>query len=490
MNRLFRGAGPGGPRSASPAVPHGPSPGWSAWLRHCVRTTSRPPALSLCALIALGVLGSWGARPVQAQVPGLASADALHPAPLPDGWAFQRKPMPPSPELPATLDAAIRRWQSANRSVAEFPRGHVDLLRWEQGQSSADNPASPGTAAAPLTWAEVWRQVQQQQADRILDPRANAPERLAATQAWRQIEREARQAWVQAITQQALLGLQQERLHAARTAHALGERMTTLGHWSRARFIPVQQALVQEQAGLVRAQWQARQSLETLARQMGLWQAGQVQALATRLPATLAAPPAVTPPANAEGQALAQRPELQWQRETTARSVQAISDAQWLRWQQARDAALTRAGEPLTLSAPQWPPGALPGDHALDKALREQLALQRETSALRRQVRLAWDRLQATQALDQLQQQHAVPLAEAAEQETLLRYNGMLQSTWDVLDAARARLGAQAEALSARQDHWLASIDWHTLMAGGDVALPADLATGQNSATPGKAKGH
>jgi len=115
MNRLFRGAGPGGPRSASPAVPHGPSPGWSAWLRHCVRTTSRPPALSLCALIALGVLGSWGARPVQAQVPGLASADALHPAPLPDGWAFQRKPMPPSPELPATLDAAIRRWQSANR---------------------------------------------------------------------------------------------------------------------------------------------------------------------------------------------------------------------------------------------------------------------------------------------------------------------------------------------------------------------------------------
>ena len=435
----------------------------------------------------LVLLGAFAAGAAHAQPPSLASADPQRAASLPDWTALQPQPLPPGPALPDSLDEAIRRWQAANRSVAEFPRGHVDLLRWEQGQPSA---AAPGPATATLTWDEVWRQVQQQQADRILDPRANAPERLAATQAWRQVERQARQAWVQAITQQALLQLQQERLHAARTAHALGERMATLGHWSRARWIPVQQALAAEQAGLLRAQWQARQSLETLGQQMGLWQAEQVQALASRLPTSLPAPSAVTPPANAEGQALAQRPDLQWQRDITARSLQGLRDAQWLRWQQARDAALTQAGDPQASAVPQWSPGALPGDHALDKALREQLALQRETASLRRQVRLAWDRLQATQALDQLQQQHTVPLAQAAEQETLLRYNGMLQSTWEVIDAARARLGAQADAITARQDHWLAHIDWQTLMAGGDIELPTDLATGQNSATTGKAKGH
>lgn len=36
-------------------------------------------------------------------------------------------------------------WKKANAAVAEFPRGHIDLLKWEERQS----PAAPATPAPP-----------------------------------------------------------------------------------------------------------------------------------------------------------------------------------------------------------------------------------------------------------------------------------------------------------------------------------------------------
>lgn len=435
----------------------------------------RPRALCAAALLAT-LLSA-----VHAQSPTTEVADPQRAAPLPV-WSI---PAPPAaaPDLPASIDEAVRRWQAANRAVAEFPRGHIDLLRWEQQQTPAAKTA-PNHAA--LTWAEVWQAVQRQHSDRLLSPRATAMERMQAQRQWLALQRQAQQAWVQASTQHALLRLQQERVHAASTAHALGERMAQLGHWSRARLIPLQQSLAQEQALAIAAQWQVRQATETLASLMGLWQADAVHALPQRLPLALDVPTTVIAPANAEGEAIRQRPELGWQREATERALRSVPSAQWAAWTQERDTALQAAAADVP---PQWPQSALRGDHALEKALRAQADVQRDSAALRRQVRLAWDRLQATQALDQLQQR-AVPLAQAAEAETLLRYNGMLQSTWEVIDAARARLGAQANAITARQDHWMAHIDWLTLMAGGDIEPPSELAAGQNGATNSAAKGH
>ena len=440
-------------------------------------TRHRLQALCAAALTTV-LLGT-----AHAQAPNADAANPQQAAALPS-WSNAVLTPASAPELPTQVDEAIRRWQAANRAVAEFPRGHIDLLRWEQQRAST---APAAAAPTPLNWPEVWQAVQRQHSHLWLSPRANTNERLQAQRQWLTLQRQAQQAWVQACTQQALLRLQHEREHAARTAYALGERMATLGHWSRARLIPLQQSLAQEHAGTIAAQWQARQATEALASLMSLWQADAVQALAQRLPLALDVPAAVVPPANAEGEAIRQRPELQWQRETTERTLRSVGTAQWETWTQERDAALQTSP---AQAPPQWPPSALRGDHALDKALDAQAELQREGAALRRQVRLAWDRLQATQALDQLQQQHTVPLAQAAEAETLLRYNGMLQSTWEVIDAARTRLGAQAAAITARQDHWLAYIDWQTLMAGGDVALPTELATGSNNAAGGAAQGH
>jgi outer membrane protein TolC len=403
-------------------------------------------------------------------------------APLALSWLVALPPVASSQDAPTTIQEALERWRAANQSVAEFPRGHIDLLRWEQSQSAAASPTANPTTA--VTWPEVWRDIQRQRAEWVLPPSANALERRAAQRDWLALHQEAQAAWANAITQHALLRVHEERVHAARTAQALGERMAALGHWSQAQLIPVQLAGIQEQTAHMAAQSQAQAAVERLARLSGLSNSEAIDDLIARLPKALPMPEALTWPPNAEAQALAQRPEHQWKGQQVEREVQAVSEAHWRRWAQARDGLLQGQID----QAPQWTARVAMGDHALSKAIVARAAWEREGRAIGSTVRQAWQQLERSRALDVLMHEQRLPLQQQAEQETLLRYNGMLKSTWDMIDAAQARLSAQADALKARQAHALAHADWLTLMAGGDVELsPPAAPAGNNPAAP---KGH
>ncbi len=403
-------------------------------------------------------------------------------APLALSFSLVSVPVAAAQDAPTTIQEALERWRAANQAVAEFPRGHIDLLRWEQSQSAASSPTTNPPKA--LTWLEVWRDIQRQRAEWVLPPTANALERRAAQRDWLGLHQEAQTAWANAITQQALLRVHEERVHAARTAQALAERMAALGHWSQAQLIAVQLAGVQEQTAHLATQSPAQAAVEGLARLMGLSGTPAIEQLSTRLPTALPMPKALTMPPNAEAQALAQRPEHQWKGQQVEREVQAVSEAQWRRWAQARDGLLQGQID----QAPQWTAGMAMGDHALAKAVEARAAWEREGRAIGSTVRQAWNRLEQARALDVLMHEQRLPLQQRAEQETLLRYNGMLKSTWELIDAAQARLSAQADALQARQAHWLAHADWHTLMAGGDITLASTPAPA--NARGNAAKGH
>ncbi len=403
-------------------------------------------------------------------------------APLALSFSLVSVPVAAAQDAPTTIQEALERWRAANQAVAEFPRGHIDLLRWEQSQSAASSPTTNPPKA--LTWPEVWRDIQRQRAEWVLPPTANALERRAAQRDWLGLHQEAQTAWANAITQRALLHVHEDRVHAARTAQALGERMAALGHWSQAQLIAVQLAGVQEQTAHLATQSPAQAAVEGLARLMGLSGTPAIEQLSTRLPTALPMPKALTMPPNAEAQALAQRPEHQWKGQQVEREVQAVSEEQWRRWAQARDGLLQGQID----QAPQWTAGMAMGDHALAKAVEARAAWEREGRAIGSTVRQAWNRLEQARALDVLMHEQRLPLQQRAEQETLLRYNGMLKSTWELIDAAQARLSAQADALQARQAHWLAHADWHTLMAGGDITLASTPAPA--NARGNAAKGH
>ena len=88
-----------------------------------------------CCLAAL--LASFG-LPLVAQTtasPALVTNPAAPSAPL------QHPPLPTS----GSLVSQPADWRAANAAVAEFPRGHADVVQWEKAQASGKAPATPGT---------------------------------------------------------------------------------------------------------------------------------------------------------------------------------------------------------------------------------------------------------------------------------------------------------------------------------------------------------
>jgi hypothetical protein len=49
------------------------------------------------------------------------------------------------PEQPAALAEQDIPWRQANEAVARFPRGHADIVKWE---NRAAPPAAPASAAS------------------------------------------------------------------------------------------------------------------------------------------------------------------------------------------------------------------------------------------------------------------------------------------------------------------------------------------------------
>lgn len=98
------------------------------------------PAHSLCTIalpLALGVsaLPSLAAEPPNPSAANIAAVfdPAAPTAPL------QHQPLAAS----GTIVAQPSDWKAANAAVAQFPRGHADVLKWEKAQSATPSQAAP-----------------------------------------------------------------------------------------------------------------------------------------------------------------------------------------------------------------------------------------------------------------------------------------------------------------------------------------------------------
>lgn len=85
--------------------------------------------LAACTAAAVPVWAQAQATPPIASDP--TAAAPLHYQPLP---------------MSGSVETAQTDWRSANEAVADFPRGHADILSWEAAQA---RPAS-APAAAPM----------------------------------------------------------------------------------------------------------------------------------------------------------------------------------------------------------------------------------------------------------------------------------------------------------------------------------------------------
>lgn len=400
-----------------------------------------------------------------------------------------------APAPPGDMAQARAIWQQANERVAEFPRGHIDLLRWEARQADAPAAANGAGDAPALDFTEALRLSLRHRPELFTHDDMNPLARAQVRVAYAGHVRGLRRAWIDAIATRQSEHLLGEALDAARTGSELGRRMVGAGNWSQAR--QMREVLIETRAWQAHAEALAAalDAQERLAQYLGMWDARAVLTLSQRLPASLPEPPDRPSPgeglseATLEAAVLRGDPTLEPQRLQARRDIATPVPAWRQTWNDAVDTALdAHAGTDASTTPPHIDDLRLLRDHSLQRAARAEAALLRQASERRSMARQAWTALQLRHASAQ-QAQHAVAALQAAlAQETLLRYNGMLQSSWELLASARDRLASLDAAVQTRRGYWLAQADWQALLAGAGYAGPDTPSSSGASMAP--AAGH
>jgi outer membrane protein TolC len=252
-------------------------------------------------------------------------------------------------------------------------------------------------------------------------------------------------------------------LEAAELGAELARRMREVGHWSRARALQEDLPLWQTRSRQVQAERVAAQALGHLWQYLGATLS--LQELAAQLPRDWSEP--LPPPGGAldtlQQQALQAHPHWAIDALNAQRLIAAVGDAQL---SQARQSALRAVREREPLAAGQLDPRRDRLSHAQREALQASAAADRLERQVRSQVAMAHAAYSVVHGQATMVQTQLLELARQWEQETLLRYNGMLSSTWQLLASARGRIEAVDALLQARRQAWHAHLDLQAVLSG------------------------
>jgi hypothetical protein len=392
---------------------------------------------------------------------------------VPEPW-IQSLPVPLVPQAMM----ADEDWRAANDTVGAFTRGHIDILRWE-----AENPppALNGRALAagePLSATAAVRIALENRPDLFATELMSAPERAHADIAAVTFARDVQRVWIRAVAAEQGLRRMEEAFEAAEIAAELAARMTRVGNWGQDRLLGEQLILSDAGSQLAQARQQALSAREALVRKLGLWGDG----LGFRLPDEL--PDLPVQPIGGDGleaQALRAHPSLRLAAIDSERSQRGVASRSRAMWSEAVESALARAVVPdadqehplagAIGGAPVLERRHLPLGHDAERAAKAQAKAAALAVTIRSQVREAYQQYRIAHEMARLAGENGMR-AEALQDETLMRYNGMLKSTWDLLASARGRAERADAAVQALADFWLAHANLQAVLAGAEYPGP------------------
>jgi len=306
-----------------------------------------------------------------------------------------------------------------------------------------------------------------------------------------------RQAWVNAVAAQEATAYAQQVQEAAGIGAQLARRMQNVGNISKLQAARQQLWYAQATAQLAQARDEAQSAREALVRALGL-DSAQAQALrlAERLPDVPAAPREMDA-------AMAQA----WQTRLDLRMAQAA----WESAQQARALGLwtsrgdveiglrndlvrgaegsnTRQGLELGVALPLFDDGSLRRAGLDARSLALALQVQATERQAASQLRESYAHYRSAYALARQYRDELLPLRKTMSEETLLRYNGMLVSVFDLLVDAQEQIALVRAALAAQQQFWLADAALQAALLGKPLAGAA--ATAQSAGPGASDAGH
>lgn len=283
---------------------------------------------------------------------------------------------------------------------------------------------------------------------------ASNPAKRQASQDITVLTTQVRKAWTRAVAAAQIARHFAGAKESAEAGGELARRMARAGNWSKLQQAREQLLLADAAAQLARAQQTAFSEREKLIVAMGLWGAQTGFTLPEHLP-DLPAQPSELP--DVETRVLQQRLDLQ------------LATRQW-----AGQRAAKRE----------------PGADALWDAMRDAARVRELAVKARSEAREAYHGYRTAYDLAKHYQAEVLPLYQFVNDETLLRYNGMLASVFELLAEARAHAQAAGSAVEAQRDFWIADADLQAVLAGAPLEASSGAASGASAQRAAGAAAH
>lgn len=283
---------------------------------------------------------------------------------------------------------------------------------------------------------------------------------------------ETRRAWVDAVaaTQVADYAVQVEA--SAQASAELAQRMRKAGNWSALDLAREQAYHAQTVAEVTHARKAAVVAREKLTRLLGL--SGE-QAAAYRLPDHLPDLPAAPRElADIEQVAVSERLDIQAARLDTEQTAATLGLTRTTRFINVLDLGAVRntdgatatRGYELSLEIPLFDWGSARVARAEATYMQSVNQLAQAAVHARSEARESYADYRASYDLARHYRDHVVPLRKQISEQTLLRYNGMLMSVFELLADAREQASAVSGYIGALKDYWTAQANLEAALGG------------------------
>ncbi|WP_373889591.1 TolC family protein [Massilia sp. IC2-476] len=391
---------------------------------------------------------------------------------------------------PLTADSAVRVALLNNRSLraslAELGVAEADLVQ-------AGRMANPGFSFSRMSGGgetEIERSLMfdlvgllTMPIRRDIESRRFESAKLAAANEAVRLAADTRKAWFRAVAAAQSAQYAGQVREAAEASAELAQRMAKVGHLSSLDQAREQAFSVEAAAQLARARHNATAAREQLARLMGVWGEHTAFRLPERLPEL---PATVREPGNIESLAMQQRLDVRLAKhdtESTARALGLTRATGVINVLEAGYANTSKSGAPrengyeieLALPLFDW------GGAKVAKAEMLYMGAVHRTAATavnaRSQVREAYSAYRSSYDVARQYRDELVPLRKKISEETLLRYNGMLMSVFELLADARAQIAGVNAAIEAQRDFWIAESELQAAISGSGGASISMVST-------------
>lgn len=294
---------------------------------------------------------------------------------------------------------------------------------------------------------------------------------------------ETRRAWIEAVgafEAAALIGQAQGTADAGSELAAQLGRTGAMSKADQAR----EHAFTAELAGeRSAARLEAQLAKDRLMRLMGLWGSGTTFYVPDALPSLPGRPRAS---ADIERMALVNRVDLaagklelqavalDYKLSGETRMISDVALAAGLELERADDETERSPVLEVDFEIPLYDTGGLVSKRGQMAYLQAASMLAQTAVDARAEARMAYRSVTGRHAVARHWRDEVMPLRRQIDEEALLSYNGMLTSTFELLEDAREGLDARLSTAEAKRDYWLAETDVTAAIWGGDVGASSE----------------